>query len=1010
MSYCPVIEIFPTSKPYFTTGDDRVILDIDAGTSISLNKTLKVENDVYAIGSVEDIVVTIPNTAKNFFYLKNYFDPATDKPNGIHVVARISLGSETLFHNRLYCVSKNKQSVEVRLNYEADWKKQLEVLKIKDLDLGIITITQPYIESNWENNSLYNNGDVGHWFPLVYYGGWRVEDRIVIEDLRPLFHTLFIIQKMFEHIGWCIEIPFYETTLGRRCIDYILRKDYNNIEGLRAKRRFSASHNFGGIIFFTGEPLGGWTENSDFGNRFDPVEGIYKGSFEGAFIVTIQMSCSISMPNVKLRLIRRKINQPHFPQFTEEILHEWSFTQGASTDTVEIPITVLPNEEIYFELDFEPGQLGFIDLPCNVTINFTNRVDATFPARGDTIALAKLVDQDLTCYDYLLGCIHFMSGIVDEQPQYKKVRILTPFNAVIFGESIEGYFQNTLVNLRSDQPIQTTNSAVRNEDQLRFILIAFAKTTDELNKRLQEDNQEFFSKTIDLGEPYISDIEEFRNPLFEYTLLVPVNHFISGFELSNGIPDYYHIPQMSDNDEGHVSTDIQPRKIIAHGYDLQFEGMRGSIVWERYVINKIAFAAQDATGIQFGAGNIEPELKLIYGEKTFDLWSMVLARFFMQIRQRLQLDLLNYMTHEKFFRFNQRNIFEIEYDGHPVVGRVLSVNDYQPCNVISAQMILMPELISSAAVCVDSDDPDPCTNRPVIIISFADNCWTFSIGGTFDSVIESITWYIQRAIDPPETWTEVGTDSTVIICDEIDWFIIRADIVYADDCLDETITEYIEPCTQQIKCKLGWIIFNSVAYISYRLIGDDPSVLCEFNLTLNIYDNDTDELLETYNSDSSGSFGHPEQLNGWTPITPLVPDSRHVLTGIVDCENGCPDLELECTWIDNPPEPPPQETCNNVPELICVPVTIDGVQCYTFALQNAGDYQYYIVSWECDNGLSGQWMPNDPPICECNGILTSSAMVHYCDCPPVCTPYIECDASGCVVVSAGTPLFYLACN
>src|SRR5687767_5251455 len=113
--FCPVIEIFPSTKNHFTTSDNRVILDVDDATDISLNDAIQKQDVLLTSEPVDDLGFSVPNTPSNFYYLKSLFDPATDKTNEEYLIVRIQVGSETLLYNALFGASKNRERIELRV-------------------------------------------------------------------------------------------------------------------------------------------------------------------------------------------------------------------------------------------------------------------------------------------------------------------------------------------------------------------------------------------------------------------------------------------------------------------------------------------------------------------------------------------------------------------------------------------------------------------------------------------------------------------------------------------------------------------------------------------------------------------------------------------------------------------------------------------------------------------------------------------------------------------------------
>jgi hypothetical protein len=561
-----------------------------------------------------------------------------------------------------------------------------------------------------------------------------------------------------------------------------------------------------------------------------------------------------------------------------------------------------------------------------------------------------------------------MNGIFDEDITTKTVRLLTPYDANVYGTSITGYFNNTLVDLKRSQPPATAQSTATDQTRERYTLLGFAEPKDDYAKDLKRpDGSEFFSKLIDFGEYYEDeDTLPDRNPLFEGTHLF--------FDASVFWDEGVWLPIMSDNNEGKVSYDINPRILYFAGYDTQGPpAIFKYYEWEDVQIPFIAFAFQDAEDILF-ANQIQ-ERKLIYGDEELDLWSVLYAKFYLQYHGQMQIDFLLYMTGREFFNFNTNKLYEIEYDGHPLSGRVLKVNDYKPCENISAQLLLLPEIVADN-YCFTSDPNDDCDNLPVINMTVEDNCYTFSIGGTFDCNVTLITW--EKRVNGG-AWEAAGTGNTLILCDETDPFVVRATVDYdCEECPSSILTKSASPCDNTATCEVVMYI-NNVGQICLQWTYE-----AEFNSPY--------ELEVTLDGDP---FADPYLFCGAEEGT------TYTFVGTFTPENGCDPIVIECVF--NTDENP----CNNNPVLQCVPV---GNDCYEFIItgEQSSQMSYFVVTVICD-GVVMTWMQGDEPIC-CGVFESAWAMVHYCDCPPVCTEEIVCDTTGCTSVNAGTPIMFAMCN
>jgi hypothetical protein len=240
-------------------------------------------------------------------------------------------------------------------------------------------------------------------------------------------------------------------------------------------------------------------------------------------------------------------------------------------------------------------------------------------------------------------------------------------------------------------------------------------------------------------------------------------------------------------------------------------------------------------------------------------------------------------------------------------------------------------------------------------------------------------------------WEPLGTGNTMLVCGQTVGFTIRATIEYdCPDCPTSVVTKHINTCFISVTCSLVQIFQDGEYCLQWSYQTQNPAE-CDYTATLTIYEDgiitDTIDLI----------IG---QL-----VCPVIVNAFYILEIELVCD-GC-EFSTMCTFSTEGAPPP---TCDNFPELNCVPQTVDGVTCFTFTLSGSmtSEVETFIVTVNCD-GMIFTWLPGDPCI-PCTGTLVASALVFFCDCPQVCTPETSCEGSGCTVVSAGTPTMFIACS
>lgn len=981
---CPTIEIYPEQITLFAD-DGRVFLDVDDNTAFALAKELANLSGLVTVESEKEITVTLPQSAKNNFYLKHLYDPQVAKTQN-YLTCRVTTGSTTHYYCKLFPIQDSHIENQVILKYENDWIEKLKGTKVKDIDLPTFDYTKEEINARWAEDGIYNDGDVGFWFPVVYYGGWRVRNRrLVVEDLRPHLHALFLLQQMFKAIGWCFKSPFYETTFGRRLICYILKDDYSNNDELNKRRQLYARKVYpaNGGIAISGRVIN-WDYENDADNNFDTVSGRYEKPFEGTIRINVIFGNEITLPdgvnfgNASFFIYQLHDGSPQQGSY-EDIVHREEINLEPNTShEFEVSVNILADEYLYFSFSGSVNGEPVGVLPITTEVHLFAKSQRTFYVKGDVIDLKKEVDQEMTCYELFTGFQHLIFGIADEDYSNKTVTLYTPHDADIFGETIEGFYIDDAINLRDEQPAYTTKSVINQNNIKRYVNLGFKKSTDAYlkDKKRLTDGLPFFSKIIDTGESTNEETEDDLNPTFEGTTLIQETLF--GWDFQNDRPAAYTrwFPVMADNKDNKISYNIKPRIMYAYGYAQQTSSLIAFNFELAYQV-QLAMAWQERGNINIG-NIIFPDEKLVYGDDEFDLWKMAYAKFYLQYKQRLVLDVLAYFNHNQYELTLLKNKYIVEHKGHSITGRMLRINDWQPCNALSAQVIILPD-ISATAVCLTEPTPNQCANSASITHTSDCDCHYFSLLGTFECNVTDIYWEYKND-DTSNEWTEIpDSDNTAQLCDLILQTYVRARVSFdCPECPDLYVPIFVNPCVFDLRCNIIQYT-NAIGEICLQW-GFTGNTTCGYTVEVTI---NGDPLDDPY------LFCGAEY------------NTEYEFIATFSFENGCEDQTLTCTIITN------ENACLNFPTLQCVPV---GNGCYEFIITGnlSSPVETFIVTYDC-NGQIGTWMPGDPPVC-CSTDFTAHALVFFCDCPEICTQTVTCVGSGCTMYNPGTAIMLAVCN
>lgn len=184
---------------------DESSLEIAITKSISESRELSTRKGDYTK------TITIPATASNKKILGFQENPYTLRQlNSSFISAKITDGSSTLIEGHLKFLSATDDEYEVTVvGNNADWSTRLKQIKLSDLDLS-------------ENDHIYDvtpltlrmSGSTGAiCYPFIDYGLTKLAtsslgNRLSVEDFKPAIKIAYLIEKMFNEIGYTVNSAF----------------------------------------------------------------------------------------------------------------------------------------------------------------------------------------------------------------------------------------------------------------------------------------------------------------------------------------------------------------------------------------------------------------------------------------------------------------------------------------------------------------------------------------------------------------------------------------------------------------------------------------------------------------------------------------------------------------------------------------------------------------------------------------------------------------------------------
>jgi hypothetical protein len=355
------------------------------------------------------------------------------------------------------------------------------------------------------------------------------------------------------------------------------------------------------------------------------------------------------------------------------------------------------------------------------------------------------------------------------------------------------------------------------------------------------------------------------------------------------------------------------------------------------------------------------------------------------------------LSQVRFRGIDFRSYYLIQHLGRTVRVRIQQILDFHYCSQIFTPITFIPEVqVSDLCGLVSGDpvdEPVVCDNFPRVNCTYNGGCYTFTVGGINNSVIESVVW--QKKLVIANSWTNVGTNMSYIDCAETEDYEVRAIVTYEGDCPDITTTaKLVEPCTFIaffIECVKTTVVGDPATYTSARISHTNPNI-DDSDINTISFEFSDGSIPITWQPYVEGDLIHPDNLGSGQ------------FRATVQYRN-CPS-EMLIGACSDPPQTP--SLCSAVDvQLVCVP---DG-SCFQFELQGTIPFLFdidYTIKWR--DGDTDSWKVYNEGETVCGVDVQGKVLIHFCDdaCPTICL-YATCE--GCTeVFDIGSPSNNAYCN
>ncbi len=969
MSCCSCLKIqvlsAVTGMPDRFKNNDRLYLDLTADSTLELSKALSKLSILDTIEDEAAIEITIDYTPKNDLiakFVRNHNLTGNDYAPLPILVQEGSVTHHTFAELQFTGASDATKSYSAKVQRgSGHWLRGAKEKYLNTINFGNFEFNQANLQDNWENDEEYNDGDTGVYFPLAHYGGWFSKTTILVEDFRPYFHALSVLQKGFCETGWTFRCPWLETKTGRQLGSYILDDALGMDETVLEGSRFYASK---GTTAGTGNRVEFPDITLNNGGYYNPATGSFTalGIFNFTCVIDIEMQVGSTPGSFTISIVKTDATESQF-----EILASFSGTSQTGTTiqaTIDAKnIAVSPGEYI---------QVRFTEVTDCVVLArigyFKNDPVRIPPKKGDIVDLGSLIDPDYTLLDFLKGITHAANGRFKTDWINKTLWLYTPYDAEWFLEDIDGFYTNTIEDVTELIVPESEEIRVERTGQARYVNLQYKGSSDAyISDKDLEIDLPLYTKEVDLGSGFIETTQDIANPFFEATANAIIDKFVSIAPATN--VKNVDIPHLWDNTNGEVSYKIAPRLIYFFGYVYQIEDSSGTDDLRRWKLEgssrqQLPYAFQKANSkyspvsIADGsyAGGIEiTDIYAAYGGVGVnDFYNLGYARELLTRKFTNRSGFQMLINAARYRRTDFRGLYKVFYNGRTFLFRLEEINAYQTCSDYPAQVVIRPEPYAGD-LCADSIsvNPDTCHNQPRIEITVnvsGDYISADADDSAIYSTIDTDDW--EYSIDAGLNFVSYTPDDQITGYDSV---VFRREVSFSDGCPTKVVTRtgsFDSACENNPGISLNYT--DGTNTITASGTGS-------FNSTVA-----TDVFEVSVDGGSYISYTEGDPVNGFDTVT---------FRRTTNYTNSCPETVVTATYTVE------GETCDNNPEIAFV--QIGNSKAYTLSIDETNvnsDIAAVVFQISDNDGATwhmhmGQLIPRYPT-------TIVRAFVYYADgCP-----------------------------
>lgn len=743
----------------------------------SLPTSLDVDEDTQPVIELEDpdlwkgqytgeIIynVTFPNTDKNRVILGGMLSGSSYKLERKEFNIVAIYNGEIMNVDKMYAVKNgfdNDGRFDVQLYNSNNWVKQASEKKINTIKVleGPVTHNNSIIDAWNLFGTAYEDGSVPVRFPFVlrnvipiarYNSEYLLQQGSTVlfqgrglffvpSDFTPWTSLLYILRKGFLEIGWKFECPFLESDYGRRVYVDLCKEDLPVpqdrtpllVEGFAFYQQINKTARYKMLgnrnDYPSGNSINGRFERSSTTST-NPY--FQDGYFNDAIIADFNLSMVIQPIRDPLLFIAqppslRPMEVTFYLMINDVVVNEYPYVMDGRNAADETIVSIdIPELEVN-ERDRVSFELKVTTLPESNTAGWVRCVDIVFKETklhrrflntGSTYRVEELFYED-SLLDVLKGAAHMIYGkIVVDNPN-RKVRLLSPFESTVGGETIEGYYRDNTVELSDIQKVEITSDDI---DRKRYLHLNFKDSDEKIVNDIYPDKEKQVAEYglhgvfVDFGEKYQDKSpDRFQNPYFKPTFS-PTNDSLTCSAIA-GYEDgtYNNKGRRVVFALGHIELRAQewlssPARNLTFKFWLS-EATRTNPFWAHQSINEVRFILPDASKfmhLAFSTMKERPDWEDVYP----NLYQLFVKKYMTQQVTSVSGSVWKYMPSTEFYNISKRDQFYFSIKDKVIVCYLDKIEGYRPCDNTAVRLdFVIGDTFRSDPIITSTP---PTTDRP----------------------------------------------------------------------------------------------------------------------------------------------------------------------------------------------------------------------------------------------------------------------------------------------------------